>query len=194
MTTRVSPATVLFGDDNRRLLSLLLMRPGQGFHLREVARLTGVDAGNAQRALKRLAQAGLVIGTRTGNQLRYEANRDSPVFAELQGLFRKTAGLADVLRGALEPLAPRIEFAFVFGSVARGEEGPSSDVDLLVVGDVTFNEVVMAIYPLHALIGREVNPVVLTHAEFRQRVAEKSFVTRVMSGKKLMLLGTFDEP
>jgi predicted nucleotidyltransferase len=194
MTTHVSPTSVLFGEDNRRLLGLLLMRPGQGFHLREIARLAGVDAGNAQRALKRLAQAGLVTGTRSGNQLRYEANRDSPIFPELQGLFRKTTGLADVLREALEPLARRIAFAFVFGSIARGEEGPASDIDLLVVGEVPFDEVVAALYPVHQQLGREVNPVVLTPAEFRLRVGEKSFVARVMAGEKLMILGSLGEP
>lgn len=198
MTTKprhpIEPSTLLFGEDFRRLLGLLLMRPDQDFHVREIARLTGVDAGNAQRALKRMEQAGLLKSSRSGNQVRYKANRASPIFPELQGIIRKTVGLADVLREALEPLSGRIEAAFVFGSVARGEEGPASDIDLMVVGDAGFDEVVGALYPLHERLGREINAVVMKHTEFRRRVKESSFVARVMSGQKLLLLGALDEP
>ena len=130
---RLDPAKVLFGADHRRLLGLLFMRPDESFHVREIARLTGVDAGNAHRALRRFEQAGLVTATRSGNQRLYQANRESPIYTELLGIVLKTAGLADVLRDALEPLAPSIECAFVFGSVARGDAGSRSDVDLMVV-------------------------------------------------------------
>ena len=189
----IEPSTLLFGEDHRRLLGLLLMRPDQDFHGREISRLTGVDAGNAQRALRRMELAGLLKSSRAGNQVRYKANRASPIFPELQGIIRKTVGLADVLREALEPLSARIELAFVFGSVARGEEGPASDIDLMVVGDVGFDEVVVALHPLHERLGREINPIVMKRPEFRRRVKESSFVTRVMSGEKLLLLGVLDE-
>ncbi|MHB1544459.1 MAG: nucleotidyltransferase family protein [Gammaproteobacteria bacterium] len=106
---------------------------------------------------------------------------------------RKTSGLADVLRDALAPLSDRIDVAFVFGSVARGEEGSHSDVDLMVVGDAGFDEVVGVLHPLHERLGREVNAVVMKPAEFRRRARESSFVARVLSGKKLMLLGALDE-
>lgn len=187
------PTALLFGAYHRSLLGLLLMRPEQSFHLREVARLTAVPSGPAHRELKRMEQAGLVTTARAGNQVRYQANRASPIFPELQGILRKTVGLADILREALGPLATRIELAFVFGSVARGEEGPRSDIDLMVVGKVTFDEIVGALYPLHERLGREINPIVMNRAEFRKREREKSFVTRVMSGEKLMLMGSLDE-
>lgn len=197
MTTKsrrpIEPTALLFGEDHRRLLGLLLMRPDQDFHVREISRLTGVDAGNAQRSLKRMEQAGLFKSSRSGNQVRYKANRASPIFPELQGIIRKTVGLADILRAALEPLSGRIEAAFVFGSVARGEEGPASDIDLMVVGDAGFDEVVGALYPLHERLGREINAVVMKHTEFRRRLKEGSFVARVMSGEKLILLGALDE-
>lgn len=190
----ISPAHVLFGAYHRSILAPLLMRPEQSFHLREIERMTGVPSGPAHRELKRMEQAGLLTSSRVGNQVRYQADRTSPIFAELQGIFRKTVGLADVLRDALLPLSPRIECAFVFGSIARGEEGPRSDVDLMVIGDASFDEVVGALYPLHEQLGREINPIVMTRGEFRERLREKSFVTRVMTGEKLILLGSLDEP
>lgn len=189
----IEPSALLIGEDYRRLLGLLLMRPDQDFHVREISRLTGADAGNAQRALKRMEQAGLLKSSRSGNQLRYKANRACPIFPELQGIIRKTVGLADVLRDALEPLSGRIEAAFVFGSVARGEEGPASDIDLMVVGNVSFDEVVVALHPLHERLGREINAVVMKRPEFRRRLKEGSFVARVMNGEKIMLLGALDE-
>lgn len=169
------------------------MRPDESFHVREIARLTGADAGNAHRALRRFEQAGLVKATRSGNQRRYQANRETPIFAELQGIVRKTAGLADVLREALAPLANRIEQAFVYGSIARGEPGPRSDVDLMVVGNVTFAEVVDTVYPLQERLGREVNPIVLKAKEFRARAEDPGFIARVMSGPRIMLFGESDD-
>ena len=184
---------MLFGADHRRLLGLLFMRPEDAFHVREIARLTGVDAGNAHRALRRFEQAGLVTAARRGNQRLYRANRESPIFADLQGIVRKTGGLADVLRDALEPLTTRIEKAFVFGSIARGEPGPRSDVDLMVVGDVTFPEVIDAVYPLHERLGREVNPIVMKAREFRSRAKDPGFIARVLDGPRIMLFGGADD-
>lgn len=184
---------MLFGADHRRLLGLLLMRPDRGFHVREIARLTGADAGNAHRALRRLEQAGLLTTTRVGNQVRYQANRQSPIFPELQGIVRKTVGMGDLLREALAPLASRIERAFIFGSVARGEEGPRSDIDLMVVGDVDFDDVVVAVYPLQERLGREINSIVLTPAKYRARMKERDFVARVKSGPRIPLLGDAGE-
>lgn len=192
-TTLLQPANLLFGAYHRSLLALLLMRPDQSFHLREVERLTGVPSGPAHRELKRMERAGLLTTVRVGNQVRYQANRACPIFEELAGIFRKTSGMADVLRDALRPLERQIEKAFIFGSVAKGQEGPRSDIDVMVIGNVTFDEVVGALYPLHERLGREINPIVMTRAEFRRRRQEKSFVARVMGGEKLMLIGSLDE-
>lgn len=190
----VSPIRLLIGDYHLRLLALLLLRPGEDFYLRQIARLTGVPVGPARRELERFVKAGLIHRRRVGNQVRYEADRTNPVFPELRRLLQKTVGLADVLREALEPLASRIELAFVFGSVARGEEGPRSDIDLMVVGDVGFQEVVGTLFPLHERLGREINPVVMKPEEFQRRKKENSFIERVMNGDKLLLMGTLDEP
>src|SRR5262245_22800182 len=98
------PAELLFGSYHRRLLALFLMRPEESFHLREIERLTRIPSGSAHRELKRMERAGLLSATRSGNQVRYQANRRNPIFPELQGIVRKTVGLADVLREVLKPL------------------------------------------------------------------------------------------
>lgn len=184
----------LFGVQRQRALGWLLLHPDEAVHVRELARLTGTSAGSLHRELARLAEAGLITRSERGNQVLYQANRACPVFAELAGLFRKTGGVADVLRAALAGLADRIRFALVFGSVARGSETTHSDVDVLVVGEVDFHEVVMVLHPCQEPLGREVNPVVYSEAEWRMRVArDDSFARDILHNPVLLLLGAIDD-
>lgn len=189
-----NPIDLLFSAYRRQVLGLLYLRPEDSLHVREIARLTGVPAGSLHRELRTLTDAGLLMREPVGNQVRYRANRACPIYPELAEIFRKTAGLADVLREALAPLANRITAAFVFGSMAQGTQTGSSDVDVFVVGKVSFSDVVAALSPLRARLGREVNPVVMTPREFtNQRNAGERFVKRVMKEPKLFLMGTDDD-
>lgn len=181
---------LLFGAYRRQILGLLLLRPDESFYVREIARVTGVPAGSLHRELKALAEAGLLARTATGNQVRYQVDRTCPIFEELAGIFRKTAGLADVLRSLLDPLVRKISLAFVFGSVAQGKAGPGSDIDLLVVGSVSFADVVEACHAGTERLGREVNPVVMTKASFQTKSREKDrFISRVAKEPKIFLIG-----
>lgn len=183
-------AETLFSDYRRRVLALLLLRPDEHFHVREISRLTSVPAGSLHRELKLLADAGLLARHAQGNQVRYQADRDCPIFNELAGIFRKTSGLADVLRAALLPLADTVKAAFVFGSVAKGAERAASDVDLCVVGSASFTEVVMAMADMRQQLGRDINPVVMTFEQFHTKLKTgEQFVTRIMSEPKLFLIG-----
>lgn len=184
----------LFGVQRQRVLGWLLLHPDESLHVRELARLTNTSAGSLHRELVRLAEAGLITRSARGNQVLYQANRECPVFAELAGLFRKTGGMADVLREALTGLAERVRFALVFGSVARGTETSHSDVDVLVVGDVEFTEVVIALHACQQTLGREVNPVVYSESEWRGRVARGDpFVRDILDNPILLLLGDMND-
>ena len=185
-------ASLLLGVYRRRVLGLLFLQPDKAYHVREIARLTDTSPGTLHKELARLAQAGLLTREKVGNQIRYAANRQCPIFEELAGILRKTSGLADVLLDALAPLARRVKVALVFGSVARGEERSGSDVDLLVVGSAGFADVVKALHPAQGRIGRDINPVVMTAAEFRRKAAEP-FLREVLGGQKLFLIGDEDE-
>lgn len=178
-----------------RLLSLLLLRPSEDFHLREIERLTGVPAGPASRELGRFVQSGIATRRRAGNQVRYRADRTCVVFEELAGMLRKTTGMADVLREALSALKGKVKLAFVFGSAAKGQEGPFSDVDLMIVGTVSFEAAVAAIQKPQTALGRPVNPVILRPGEFAaKRKAGDGFLARVLAEPKIMLIGALDEP
>lgn len=183
-----SPIEILFGAYRRKILALLLMRPDERFHVREIARLTDIPAGSLHRELKLLAEGDLLTRTKSGNQVYYQANRDCQIYPDLAGLFRKTAGLADVIREALAPLQDRVVVAFIFGSVAQGRERTGSDVDLFVIGPVSFADVVGALAETHHQLGREINPVIMSHAEFRSKL-DDPFVARVMAEKKIFVRG-----
>lgn len=185
---------LLFGKYRQQVLSLLLLHPEQSFYVREIARLTGVPAGSLHRELGQLTEAGLLQRTSTGNQVRYQADRSCPIFAELAGVMRKTAGLADVLREALASLGKTVRVAFVFGSVAQGKERATSDVDVMVVGSAKFVRVVAALARAGEQLRRDVNPVVMRQDEFRAKLqARDPFVSRVMREAKIVLTGDVRE-
>jgi len=185
-----SLGVLLLGRTRLSILSLLLPQPSRRLYLREIVRITGAGQGGVQRELEKLTRAGILTKTREGNLTYYEANRSSPVFEDLKGLVEKTAGIAGALRAALLPLADSIEHAFLYGSIARGEETAQSDVDLMVIGAVSFLAVVSAVSPLQESLGREINPAVFSSQEFRERLAQGDhFLSRVMRQDRVDLIG-----
>ena len=187
-------ASLLFGAYRRRVLGLLRLHPEEAFHVREIARQTETNAGTLHKELARLAQAGLLNRERVGNQLRYSANRQCPIFEELASILRKTSGLADVLLDAIAPLGKRVKVALIFGSVARGEERAGSDVDVLLVGDIGFAAAVKALHAAQEKIGREINPVVMSSEEYRRKISGgDGFLRDVIAKEKLFLMGDEDE-
>ena len=181
--------SLLFPEYRRRVLGLLLLRPDEALHGREIARRTGLPAGTITRELTKLAEVGLLKRTKRGNQQVYSADSTSPVFAELASILRKTSGLADVLVQALASAAPKLHLAFVFGSVARGHETAGSDVDVMLVGDLGFREAVELLHPCQATLGREVNPKVFSTREFSDKAATEPFLIDVLAKPKLFLIG-----
>lgn len=186
--TTAGISEILFGAYRRKVLALLLLRPDEAFHVREISRLTGVPAGSLHRELKLLSQAGLLVRGTVGNHVRYRANRDCPIFDELASIFRKTSGMADVLRDALLPLGGEVEVAFIFGSVAQGKETAVSDVDLCVIGSASFVSVVQAVSAVHERLGREVNPVVVTADTFRKRLREEDHFLRTIVAQPMIFI------
>jgi predicted nucleotidyltransferase len=178
----------------RRVLSLLMLHPERALHVREIARRTATAAGTLNKELARLHRAGLLAREAVGNQVRYSANRESPIYQELSGILRKTVGLADVLAEALEPAADAIDVAFVFGSLARSSESPRSDVDVMLIGSIAFAEAVRLLAPAGAALGREVNPKVYSAKEWRAAVTAKDpFVAEVLAQPKIFLIGIDEE-
>jgi predicted nucleotidyltransferase len=193
-TTRKQPIDWLLPLARKRLLARLLLSPEKRWYLREIAREAGLSVGTVRRELAGLASAQIVRKAPDGNRTYYQANAACPLLADLTGLLRKTAGLADVVRSALAPLAGDIDGAFIYGSEASGEATASSDVDLLVVGEVDEVALHRAVNKAEKDLGRAVNYTLLGRREFARRRKDKTgFVARVLAGDKIVLAGDADE-
>lgn len=185
-------ADALFSRTRTQILSTLLLRPGRSWFLSDLARHLKVPKTSLQRELANLEGAGIIIRETQGRQVYYAANPTCPFLPELQGLLAKTAGLVDVLREALKPLSGRISVAFVYGSVARGEEVAESDVDLLIIGDVGLADLAMPIRDARQRLAREVNPTVMSTREFVAKATEPGFVRAVLEKPKIFIIGSDD--
>ena len=189
---RFSPT--LFGKTRQAVLALLYGHDKESFYLRQIVRAVSLGQGTVQRELAHLPAAGLLIRTRQGNQVYYQANRNAAVFSELKSLLVKTAGVADVLRSALSTHSDRIQVALLYGSVAAGTDRATSDIDLLVVGKVSFGDVAEAVSTAQERLQREVNPSVYSPEEFRKKLlAGHHFVKQVFQGSKVFLIGSEHE-
>jgi predicted nucleotidyltransferase len=176
------------------ILAATLVQPEKAWYVSELARRMGVPSSSLQRELRDLSAAGILKSYRQGHMVYYQANRDSPLFADLRGLLLKTAGLVDVLADLLKPLAGRLRTACVYGSIAAGYEQSDSDVDLMIVGQVAPADLALPLRRARELLGREIHPTVYTPAEFdKKRAAEDHFLKQVLDKPKLFVLGNEDE-
>jgi len=157
--------------------------------------LTGMGVATIKRELDRMLAAGILRMSRIGNQHHYQANPLCPIYGELISIVKKTFGVAEILRQALDPLAGKIDHAFVFGSVASGKETATGDIDLLIIGELGFTEVVNALYSIQEVLGREVNPKIYRKDEWtRLKTTKDAFVTEVLTKPRMDVIGDGNEP
>ncbi len=188
-------ADALFTTTQQRVLALLFGQPSRSFFASELIELTGSGSGAVQRELKRLTSSGLLTLKRIGKQKHYQANPDCPVFEELCALVRKTVAMVEPIRQALAPLTKKVERALIYGSVVKGTDTASSDIDLLVVADdLTLEALYTALAPVEASLDRKVSPTLYTRKEYDDRLAAGNpFLTRVLTGEHLVLMGSPDD-
>jgi DNA-binding transcriptional ArsR family regulator len=188
------PLDVLFPKIRQGILAATLVQPGKAWYASELARRLGVPSSSLQRELRDLTEAGIFKTHRQGRMAYYQANADSPLFPELRGLLLKTAGLVDVLSDALKPLASKLSIAFVYGSIASGNEQHDSDIDLMLIGAASPLELATPLRGACELLGRAIHPAVYAPAEFeRKQRAQEHFLASVLDKPKLFVIGNQDE-
>jgi predicted nucleotidyltransferase len=176
------------------ILKLFFLSSSERHYMRQVAALTGQPIRAVQRELERLEGAGLLESHRDGNRKYFQANRSSPIFSVLRSLLVRTAGIGSAMREHLLKEAHAIQVAFIFGSYAQGSEGATSDLDLMVVGEIAARDLANMLKPAREAIGREVNAVIMHEEELCQRVEqEDNFVMNVLREAKIFLIGGEDE-
>ena len=182
-------AELLSSRARAEIFRLLFSATGEELHVREIERRSGLNDSTLRQELRKLVRLDLVQSRRDSNRVYYRAKTENPLYPEIRNLVLKTSGLADALEAAL--MDKRIRVAFVFGSIARGEEKAGSDVDLMVIGQLGLRDLSRSLSGIEEKIGREVNPNVLREEEFRKRVrAKEHFVSRVMESPKIFIIGS----
>lgn len=189
-----SLADALFTSTQQRVLAPLFGQPDKSFFVTQIMQLANSGRGAVQRELERLRVGGLVNVKMVGTQKHYQANPESPLFDELCNIVLKTVGLREPLLDAIASLPTSVKFAAVYGSVARGTETSSSDVDLMVVSDgLVLEELYAAIAPAEDLLSRRINPTLYTPSEFdRRRESGNAFLSKVLDGPLIILAGSID--
>lgn len=185
----------LFTKTQQKILRLLFGQPEKSFYSKELVDRAGIGTGTVLRELEKLSEAGLLTVKKIGNQKHYQANPSSPVFEELKGIVRKTFGLSDPLRLALDQFKGRIKVAFIYGSVAKGSDTAGSDIDLMLISDqLTYPDLLVSFSELETQLGRQLNPTIYTGEEFRGKIiAGSNFVVRVIEQPKIFLIGSQDD-
>jgi len=180
----------LFSKTKQNILSATVINPDKWWYLSDLAKTINTSPSSLQRDLLNMTSTGILEKRQEGNRIYYRANKECPVFDELQGIIIKTVGIRDKLVSALKPLSKKIKIAFIFGSIARREEMSISDVDIMVIGETTISEVVKRLKPVEKIIDREINPTVYQINEFIKGLIDKSnFLMEVMEGEKVFIIG-----
>lgn len=181
----------LFGSRLRaKLVTWMMLHRDERYFVRQIALLLKEESKNVSVELARLTAMGLLKVRQEGRQKYYQANVSCPVFTELRGLVLKTAGLGDVLKNALKPLAHRLRVVFIFGSFVKGDETTESDIDLFILGDTGLKEISAVLAPAGRQLRREINPVIYVPQEFRKKIKERQhFATHLLKEKKFFLIG-----
>lgn len=191
----VNLSDALFSKTQQRVLGLLFGKPDQSFFANEIVRWAGLGKGTVMRELERLEVSGVVLLSRRGNQNHYQANKKCPIFEELVSITRKTFGVGDEIKMALQPIAHQIECAFIYGSIAKNEANASSDVDLMIVGkELNYGEVMELLAPVEGSLSRSINPTLYTPEDFATKLRDANhFLVRVMTQTKIAVIGEVPE-
>jgi hypothetical protein len=183
--------SALFTPAQQKLLGLMFVRVNEGFHLNEIMRQTGLGSASAQRELKRLHEAGLILSERIGNVRQFRPNKESPVYEELTSIVKKTFGLQSVLHSTLGPLRKALNVAFIYGRTAREEEPTSDAVELLLIGEnTTYGELLSRLPVAERILRRKINPNLYSLPDFKRRVREQqAFILNMLDERKIFVLG-----
>ena len=185
----------LFTTTQQKVLGLLYAQPDKSFYTKEILRLTGMGVATIKRELDRMLAAGIVSMNKIGNQHHYQANPACPIYEELLSIVKKTFGVVDVIKDGLIKIDNEIDFAFVYGSVAKGEETAGSDIDLLIITEsLAYADVMNMLANAEQELGRAINPSIYTSQQIKNKIKQKNaFLTRLMEQPKLWVKGSDDD-
>lgn len=183
----------IFSSDSRaEIFRILFSGEGKELYLREIERLSGKSIRSIQQEVQHLLSLDLIKARKDGNRIYYKANTEHPIYLELVAIVEKTVGIVSFLKARLTD--PKIECAFIFGSIAKKKEKAGSDIDLIVIGDLGMRSLTKLLSGLQEKLGREINPHIYTKEEFKKRIKIKDhFITSVLKEEIKIIVGDLNE-
>jgi predicted nucleotidyltransferase len=191
---KVRPIDSLLTPIKQVILFATYDQPEKWWYMSELAAHAGTSPSSLQRELSTFASNGLLLRKRDGGRIYFKAATDSPLFSSLRELLERSLGPGEAIREAIAPLRERIEIAFIYGSVAKGDEHAASDVDILFIGDLGLADLVKVLRPLEQKFGKEFNAKCYSAREFALKFRDGNhFVTAIMRDPKVFLEGDEDD-
>lgn len=189
-----SPIDALFPKIRQKLLAATYLQPEKWWFMSELASFIETTPSSLQRELNTLVESGILRSRRDGNRLYFQAESDSPIFAPLRELLVQTLGVAENIKESLSLFKDKINFAFIYGSVARSQENTQSDVDLMIIGSIGLAELSPILRELERKFNREINATCYSLNEFEKKVGSVNhFLTGVLGKEKIFLIGEENE-
>jgi len=184
----------LFSSKARiEVLKLFIFNPQDRFYQRQISLRSKQPIRAVQREVEKLEKIGLIKKSVAGNRVYYGVDRSCPIYGELKGIIFKTAGIAPVLKAGLIRSKDIIS-AFIYGSFAECKEGPSSDIDLMVIGNTSSRDLSKILTAPKMELSREINYAVFKPAEFKNKVKGKDhFLNSLLKKKKIFIIGSENE-
>jgi predicted nucleotidyltransferase len=177
----------------RAILELFFNHPESEYYLRQIENITGYSVGNIRREMLRLEKGGLFVSRILGNLKLYKLKTNNPIYNEIKNIIRKTIGIEGSLRGIVDEYR-KIRFAFIYGSFAKDEQSPESDIDVIIIGEARPKEIKAVLYKYQSEIKREINSIVYSENEFLRKIKEKNhFICSIIKEPKIFLKGSEDE-
>ena len=181
----------LFPKTREGVLAATMTQPEKWWFLSELAEYLGTTPSSLQRELSALVDTGILEQRREGNRAYFRAQKHSPIYRELRSIFEKTAGIIPTIQTAVARFGDKILISFVYGSVAQAREHATSDIDLMVIGNVGLAELTPALRKAERALGRELNATVYSVDEFHDKVnANDHFLTAVLKRPKQFVKGS----
>ncbi|MFH1228523.1 MAG: nucleotidyltransferase domain-containing protein [Planctomycetota bacterium] len=177
------------------LLKLFLLNQAKAYYLREIAAQTGLPIQAVQRETARLLKTGLIDKSASGNRVYYQVNKNCPIYSDLKSIILKSSGMAGLLRQYLNDAGKDdIRIAFIYGSYAKNTENINSDIDLLVIGNITGRKISSLLAPAKSELKREINSNIYSEQEFRSRITKKDhFITGILKEPRIFLIGNAND-
>jgi predicted nucleotidyltransferase len=195
MLQTITIGDALFTKTQQKIMGLLFQKPDATFYLNEIVRLAGIGKGTIKRELDKMTAASLLTIKYIGNQKHYQANSSAPVYGELVAITRKTVGYASVIRQSLEPIKVFIDFAFIYGSIAKATDTARSDIDLMIIvsSDLAYADVMSLLIPAETELQRAINPSIYLLSVFNDKLQQgSSFLRRILQQEKIIVMGSED--